>query len=198
MSLNAPYLLEVIMIILVDMDNVVADFDGHLSAPITERHPEIVQRPLGKRTTFYFEDDYPEYKDEIVSIYREQGFFLGLPVMPKAPEGMMRLIGDGHDIRICTSPLTKNDHCLHEKYHWIKQNLPADFDKRLIVTKDKTFIHGDILIDDKPTVSGTLLPIWRHVIFDAPYNRQEAGPRMNWNELDRFLEMIEGLKTAAT
>jgi len=37
-----------------------------------------------------------------------------------------------------------------EKYHWVEKYFERDFTKRLVLTKDKTIIHGDFLIDDKP------------------------------------------------
>ena len=43
---------------------------------------------------------------------------------------------------------------------------------RVILTRDKTAVMGDVLIDDKPQVTGKYAPSWSHIIFDAPYNRE--------------------------
>jgi 5'-nucleotidase len=51
---------------------------------------------------------------------------------------------------------------------------------RIIVSKDKALVHGDVLVDDKPEIKGALTPAWHHVIFDQPYNRQIGGIRMTW------------------
>jgi hypothetical protein len=42
---------------------------------------------------------------------------------------------------------------------------------------DKTLIDGDVLVDDRPTVTGTRSPTWRRVIFDQPYDRNVQGTR---------------------
>lgn len=184
------------MFILFDQDNVVSDFDGHLGQLLAEKHPEIQQMPLDTRTTFYYEDDYPEHRGKISRVYLERGFFLDLPLIHGAKEGLLRLLELGHDVRICTSPVTKNDYCLYEKYHWIKQNLP-EFTKRLIVTKDKTLIRGDVLVDDKPKITGVMSPRWKHILFDQPYNRRVSGPRMSWDKFEEFLALLERLQAPA-
>lgn len=51
----------------------------------------------------------------------------------------------------------------------------------MIVTKDKTLVHGDLLIDDKPRVTGTRSPAWQHVLYDQPYNRHVDAQRMTWS-----------------
>ena len=61
--------------------------------------------------------------------------------------------------------------------------------QRLVLTSDKTLVRGDLLIDDKPQVSGQeRLPSWEHVVFDAPYNRGTAhnlrlGSWAKWREI---------------
>lgn len=187
---------EVVMLILVDMDGVVADFDLHTSILLTNRHPEVVQHPLDQRQQFYFEDDYPEHKEKIQAITCGQGFFANLPMVPGAYQGMLRLVGLGHDVRICTAPLTKNDYCVHEKYHWVRKNMP-EFQRKLIITKDKTLVRGDILIDDKPIITGSMEPLWQHVVYDRPYNRHIDGPRMDWDHMAQFIHLLDELKTPA-
>ena len=53
--------------------------------------------------------------------------------------------------------------------------------QRLILPRDKTLVRDALLIDDKPRIEGAVRPSWRHVIYDAPYNRQETDrPRLTW------------------
>jgi len=40
------------------------------------------------------------------------------------------------------------------QFAWVKQHLGAEWMKRIIITCDKTLIHGDLLIDDKHAVTG--------------------------------------------
>ncbi len=57
-----------------------------------------------------------------------------------------------------------------------------DWLENTIVTRDKTLIHGDYLIDDKPKVGGLIKPKWEHIVFDQPYNRNiDNKLRINWS-----------------
>ncbi|WP_421446371.1 5' nucleotidase, NT5C type, partial [Agrobacterium tumefaciens] len=51
----------------------------------------------------------------------------------------------------------------------------------MILTRDKTLVRGDLIIDDKPRIQGAVTPSWRHIVYDAPYNRQVTdAPRLTW------------------
>ena len=36
----------------------------------------------------------------------------------------------------------------------MEEHLGSEFTKRVILTRDKTLVRGDVLIDDKPTIGG--------------------------------------------
>jgi len=171
------------MIILVDMDGVLADFEGGFLARWRERHPNSFFVPIAERRSFYIRDDYPtELHASVAAIYHTEGFFEQLPPVAGALEGIRQMHGAGYDLRICTAPITSYRYCVPEKYAWVEKNLGADFIKRIIITKDKTAIRGDILIDDRPDIEGAYIPQWRHLLFDAPYNRHVQGqPRIDWS-----------------
>jgi hypothetical protein len=45
------------------------------------------------------------------------------------------------------------------------------------------------------TTSGSLVPSWQHLVFEAPYNTVAIGRRINWSnwqqvELDRRRRMV--------
>ena len=64
------------MRILVDMDGVIADFDGEFLKRWRERHPEKFFVPMEERTEFYVKDQYPEeLKPFVMEILLEQNFF---------------------------------------------------------------------------------------------------------------------------
>ena len=66
-----------------------------------------------------------------------------------------------------------------------RQHLGDDWVKRLILCHDKTLVHGDVLVDDKPEVTGSNpVPSWEHVLFGAPYNRHITDRRRigDWTE----------------
>jgi 5'-nucleotidase len=101
-----------------------------------------------------------------------------LPPITGATEALRALLEQGHDVRICTSPLNQYRNCVPEKYEWIERHLGPEFVTRMIVSKDKTIVYGDVLVDDNPSVKGPCLAKWQHVIFDQPYNRHVDGARM--------------------
>ncbi len=176
------------MLILVDQDGVLADFEQGFHATWRARGHEYPALPLNERRTFYVRDDYPAHlRHEVEAIYTAPGFFLGLPPIEGAVEALSDLLGSGHDVRICTSPLNDYRFCLPEKFEWIERHLGTDFVARMIVTKDKTLIQGNILIDDNPKVTGLRTAPWKHVIFDQPYNRHADGLRMTWKNWREIL-----------
>jgi 5'-nucleotidase len=97
---------------------------------------------------------------------------------------MLRL---GHDVRFCTSHLFEYDYCVLEKYQWVEQHFGPEFVDRIILTRDKTLIRGNLLIDDKPQIIGIEKPTWEHILYDRPYNRDIPGKRCltwcNWRDI---------------
>lgn len=46
--------------------------------------------------------------------------------------------------------------CVFFQYAWVEKHLGRDFLEQVILTRDKTLIAGDLLIDDKPDIQGEL------------------------------------------
>lgn len=169
------------MLILIDQDGVLADFDrGFYNAWQASDNAYPAIEPQHRRN-FYVKDDYPkDIQADAVDIITAKGFFRDLPAIAGAVESLNQLLDLGHDVRICTSPLNIYKNCVQEKYEWVEQHLGLDFIARMIVTKDKTVVHGDVLIDDKPVVTGSRIPAWQHIVYDQPYNRHIDARRMTW------------------
>ncbi len=170
------------------MDNVIADFDGYIVEKMFKENPDI---SLEDRSNFHIRYDFPkELEESIKKIYLAKGFFESLNPLPDsldALEYMQQKIGD---IFICTSPITQNPYCLQEKSDWINRKLGPAWVKKTIMTKDKTIIHGDILIDDKPSISGLRKPTWEHILYDQPYNRDVSDKkRLNWTNFKDVLNI---------
>lgn len=176
------------MLILIDQDGVLADFDrAFYSAWLASKHSFPAIDPKNRKS-FYAKDDYPpEYQSHAVDIITSKGFFRDLPPISGSIESLNQLLQLGHDVRICTSPLTTYQNCVQEKYEWVEKHLGLDFVNRMIVTKDKTVVHGDILIDDKPIVTGTRKPLWKHILYDQPYNRHIDATRLTWDNWQEVL-----------
>ena len=170
------------MLILLDQDGVLADFERAFVEAWRTRFPERRWVAVEDRRTFYVRDDYPaELRADVESIYHSAGFYRSLPVIPGAVAAVAELQSLGHDVRICSAPLTAYRHCVAEKFEWVEKHFGAEFVDRLVLTKDKTLVRGDVLVDDRPAVLGALNPTWRHVVFDQPYNRDALGARLDWN-----------------
>jgi 5'-nucleotidase len=169
------------MLILVDQDGVLADFElGFQVAWKATGHPHPVV-PLDARRSFRLREEYPvALREQVEAIYHGVDFYKNLQPVDGAIHAINDLMELGHDVRICTSPLSFYKYCVPEKYEWVERHLGYAFIQRMIVTKDKTLVNGDFLIDDKPEVTGVWSPTWTHIIYDQPYNRQVEGKRLTW------------------
>jgi len=179
------------MRILIDMDGVISDFDGEFLKRWRQRHPEKFYVPLEKRTSFYVKDSYPEdLKPLVTDILLEPSFFREMMPMTGAIEALNEMNAMGVEVFICTSPLTAYKNCVLEKYEWVDTYLGADWVSRIILTKDKTLVKGDYLIDDKPTISGVeSRPTWEHIVYDRPYNRDVSKKRLDWSNWKDVIDL---------
>ena len=170
------------MRILVDMDGVIADFDGEFIKRWRERYPDKFYVPMEKRMEFYVKDDYPEELNPlVVEILLEPSFFREIMPMEGAKEALLEMESMGHEVFICTSPLSTYKNCVLEKFEWVDQLLGPEWVKRIVLTKDKTIVKADVLIDDKPEITGVEpVPGWEHILYDRPYNRNVNKKRLTW------------------
>ncbi|CAK6438510.1 unnamed protein product [Pipistrellus nathusii] len=186
--------------VLVDMDGVLADFEGGLLRAFRRRFPEEPHVPLEQRRGFFAREQYralrPDLADKLASVYESPGFFLDLEPIPGALEAMqeMQAMPDT-EVFICTSPLIKYEHCVGEKFSWVDKHLGPQFVERIVMTRDKTVVSGDLLIDDKDTILGQEeSPAWEHILFTCCHNQHLALPPprrrlLSWS--DNWREIIE-------
>lgn len=178
-------------IVLVDMDGVLTDLDGELLMRFRKRHPELPYVPFEARKKFYAEDEFPsESQVAVRAIIREQEFFFDLlPV--RGALAAMKILAEQAEVFICTAPLLSNKSCIRDKVRWVEKYLGSEWLRRLIITKDKTLVYGDYLIDDKPKITGVCEPVWEHVIFNAPYNREVLDKRrIDWTNFQSVLKEL--------
>jgi 5'-nucleotidase len=117
------------------------------------------------------------------------GFFRSLPIIRGAKEALARLEEVGYIVRIVTAPI-RTAHSASEKLDWIAEHLGTSWCEKTIITRDKTLIRGDILIDDNPDVTGSIEPEWEHILYDQQYNQDAQKKRLTWN--GDFLSTIQG------
>lgn len=175
--------------ILVDMDGVLADFELGFYEKWSKQHPDEICIAVEDRTEFYLHHEYSAHSKHLEDKVREVtyacDFFSELPPIAGCIEGMKQLVAYGHQVNICTAPLSGSPTCLQEKYNWVLKYLGPDFAAAMIIVQDKTLVRGNYLIDDRPEVRGIYEPEWTHLLFHAPYNvKVVERQRLNsWNEI---------------
>lgn len=174
---------------LIDMDGVLADFDARLVAELEDAGYPNVDEWVTHRP--YFE--FGPVDDILVrTVMKQPGFFRSLAPVVHAIEALREMVAEGHEVFLVTSPLSNSDHCIPEKIEWVKRHLGEDWLRRLVITKDKTIVRGDLLVEDNPEPNGVdARPAWNLVMFDRSYNRRCAHPALvgrlhswrNWRDL---------------
>ncbi|XP_059835066.1 5'(3')-deoxyribonucleotidase, mitochondrial-like isoform X2 [Hypanus sabinus] len=149
--------------VLVDMDGVLADFEGGFLRKYKVAYPEEPFIELADRRGFWVSNQYgqlqPDLREKAISIWESKNFFIELDPLPGAVEAVKEMANmKNTDVFICTSPIKKYDHCPFEKYAWVEKHLGKEFLELTLLTQDKTLISGSLLIDDKPDISDVSCP----------------------------------------
>lgn len=176
-------------LVLVDMDGVLVDFGALLRSSLSEQGWHLDPH---EHTVMYVEHVYgerfgPEAGAAALAAVDRPGAYADPEPIVGAAEGLAALEARGLDVAICTSPQLTNPTCASDKLAWVEAHLGSDWARRTVITKDKTLVHGAVLIDDKPTIRGRRTPSWRHVVFDAPWNQRVDAdvPRLaSWADAD--------------
>lgn len=170
-------------IVLIDLDGVLADFDGATQKFLEQHHPEI---PIAERKNFYYRYDYPDpaHVAIIDTLHASRHFFRDLPLIEGALEGWQHVIELGYEPRVCSSPLHSNEWCKDEKLDWIERHLGEKAVQTAIITSTKELAEGIALIDDRPEIKNADKASWQHIVFGQPYNQQVDTPlRLNgWSD----------------
>jgi 5'-nucleotidase len=175
------------IVVLLDMDGTVVDWDSGFRKVWADR--SIIDRSK----SYAMEECVPEeFKEESKQVMMESGFFRRLPPFPNAIQQVKKMEHAGFQIWFCTSPLLGNPTCCQEKLEWIQEHFGDEYVKRVILCQDKTTVRGDILVDDKPNISGLHYPTWQQCLFDAPYNQVRTDlPRMNeWSDWETPMKKL--------
>jgi Uncharacterized protein conserved in bacteria len=154
-------------VILVDLDGVVVDWSAQFSHDLEFYYPDLEFEEMRE---FVTPTHLPQaHQDAINTVKNRSGFYAEMEPIPYAIDALDDM-AEEHTVFLCSAPEIFNATCESDKKTWVRDWLGVEWAKRLILTKDKTMVRGDILIDDRPDVTGVMEPLWRHVIFSAPYN----------------------------
>ena len=172
------------VVVLVDMDGVVANLEDRLVVILNETKQHDVAKKIVGRKHFDFDGETEKACRPILS---SAGFYLSLAPVEGCVDALKDMVKQGYDVRFCTKPLNQYQHCVPEKYAWVEKHFGAEWTKRMIVTGDKSLVGGTFLIDDHPLVRGDAnpTPSWKHVVFHQSYNGPDSAaankPRlMRW------------------
>lgn len=189
-------------IVLMDMDGPLADFEAAVPKFLEMRGLPVIPKLArnGKSSRDQYDEAFPGMgmSSVIREIVNSSGFYQGLDLVEGAKEALLDLESEGHDVFICTSPMIGSDHCASEKFRWVDYHLGRRWTEQLIITKDKTMVHGDVLVDDKPYVKGLMRPTWQQVLYREVHNRLSdwPGPRVCWeDELHLLLGALENRRS---
>ena len=181
-------------LVLVDQDATIADFELTLLDAFRARHPGAPFIAVADRSEVSARRQYgPRWGPAVDAIMKTEGFYLSLPVIAGAARALDEMLQAGHEVFVCTSPLSGTRWCMPEKLAWVERHLGASWVDRVIITKDKTLV-GDprrrcVLVDDRPGVAGLVQPPpWQQVLFDTPYNQSARAPRLtSWADWRQVL-----------
>lgn len=179
-------------LVLCDMDNTIVSFDEAFAKRWCELDPTFDPAWVRDRKEFEMELNFPqEWRPKAEAIMGTPGFYASFDPVEGALDALRQMVDSGWDVRLCTAPHPLQwEDCVREKYEWVRKYLGESWLHRIIVVRDKTCIRGDVLIDDKPSVTGFYKePEWAHVLFDQSYNRNvEGAVRLRrWSEWRNIL-----------
>lgn len=160
--------------ILIDMDGVVVDLMGELATRTTLYHPICKWN--------FFGCCMPLSAAHILNT--DTTVFKNAPAIPGAIEGVKQL-SDRYNVRFVSTPWEANPDSASAKIRWLTNH---GFDHhQIILAWDKTKIQGDLLIDDKPGLTGP----WPIMQYPQSWN-VDSGPVNNGIGL-RVISWEEGL-----
>lgn len=160
------------MIVNLDMDGVLADFTGKL----IEQYNHLTNEKI--KMSDIRTDNIGKYVGDpflIRKLKEAPGFIRSLEPLDGAIDAVHQLVKDGHDVRF----ISNATNCVssgHEKREWLKYHFSKLWDKApLALMWDKSWVRGDVLLDDTPRNLANLEPDIKGLLFHQHYNASVTG-----------------------
>jgi 5'-nucleotidase len=116
-------------LVLVDQDGTIADFERALLDAFRATHPDAPFIDVADRREVSARKQYgPEWGPAVDAIMKTEGFYLSLPVITGAPRAFDEMLEAGHEVFVCTSPLSGTRWCMPEKLAWVEKHLGKSTD----------------------------------------------------------------------
>jgi 5'-nucleotidase len=173
--------------ILWDMDGTTHEWSTRLNEILLSLDPDFPVVPHGQRVGFDYFWVPGANRDTILAAMNDPRLYDALEPIPHVMDTIREIDAAGIDQFFCSTPTWSNPGCVPGKLASLAKDLGPEWQNRLILTHDKTLVRGDVLIDDKPVITGAHTPVWQHVMFDQDYNghidtpHRMTDPR-NWRE----------------
>ena len=184
-------------VVLCDQDDVLVDYGQGLYDAFVAANPGFPIKRPEERTNFdLFGGESDDHKRRLMAAMNTPGLYAKLQPIPGGFEALREMVDLGIDVRICTAPWVTNPTCASEKMTQVEELGGPFFGNRCILSKDKTFVRGDLLIDDRSGVKGAYQPEWQQLLFTQPHNRLDTVlPRLNgWeNWQSTVLPMLDAI-----
>lgn len=168
--------------LILGVDGVVADFVGHLLQSVgSARSPdEVVERDVFKFLT-------TDQQEEARRLMATPEFWLSMPLMPGALEGVRAFQLRGHEIVWATTPWPDCQQWDWARRIWIKKHFSAR-DEDIVTIYEKQWLTGEFFVDDCPESVLAWQRAHSHgvaFVYTAPYNFQFFWPqRLDWTVKD--------------
>lgn len=185
---------------LIDVDGVLAAFTPHSLAGIGGRvKPEEI-------VTWEIRDFLnADEKKAILDLWHDTDWWLTIPAIEGAREGVKHIREAGYEIIALTAPFHTCKGWEGARRAWLEKHFDISPDHVIIAPgRRKTHVHGDILIDDKlETVEAWSLR-WASAVnayeqaflFNASYNQTKNDGAtwkrlMSWGAMDRHVRIYD-------
>lgn len=180
------------MRILVDMDDCICDWTAKFDEEVAP-YRSFGILPSAESPGF---DKFAGLSDEatkiVLEIFNKPGYYRHLKPISGAIQALTEMENEGHDVHLLTAPWQGNPTCASDKYAWVNEHLGLSWTYKTILSNNKGLVHGDILIDDRPSVRGSEQASWTQVYYTRGHNKGLPGPRLDdWKNWRSVLLLVE-------